>query len=181
MPFEAAYQPRNPIDSPLYGVVAGHLETFLDRQRQRERYVPAGRGCSAFNPLARRDAELFQSMMDGANTALRGFANRDIRQRLASSPHLRQCANDPKKAQLQSQPYPSTLSRSRIDRQNSTHSPPALTVTAAASWAQRSIYAIMTFHARTLSWLHDPDGIYPLFQTDEGLTPVSGHHSQHSG
>lgn len=57
----------------------------------------AGRGCSAFNPLARRDAELFQSIMDG-NHCLRGFANRDIRQRLASTPHLRNCAKDPKKA-----------------------------------------------------------------------------------
>jgi len=41
MAFAAAYQPRNPIDSPLYGVVAGHLETFLARQRERERHVPA--------------------------------------------------------------------------------------------------------------------------------------------
>jgi hypothetical protein len=41
MAFTAAYQPRNPIDSPLYGVVAGHLETFLARQRERERHVPA--------------------------------------------------------------------------------------------------------------------------------------------
>ena len=57
----------------------------------------AGRGCPAFKPLARRDAELFQSIMDG-NHCLRGFANRDIRQRLASTPRLRQCANDPKKS-----------------------------------------------------------------------------------
>jgi hypothetical protein len=57
----------------------------------------AGRGCSAFNPLARRDAELFQSIMDG-NHCLRGFANRDIRQRLASTPHLSPWRNDPQKA-----------------------------------------------------------------------------------
>ncbi|MBI4472972.1 MAG: hypothetical protein HY646_09915, partial [Acidobacteria bacterium] len=50
-----------------------------------------------FNPLARRDAELFQSVMDGDH-CLRGFSNRDIRQRLASTPHLRQCAQNPKKA-----------------------------------------------------------------------------------
>jgi len=68
----------------------------LDRMTTRKKDA-AGRGCSAFNPLARRDAELFQSMMDG-NYCLRGFANRDIRQRLASTAHLRQCANDPKKA-----------------------------------------------------------------------------------
>ena len=41
MAFAAAYQPRDPAGSPLYGVVAGHLETFLDRQRQHERHVPA--------------------------------------------------------------------------------------------------------------------------------------------
>lgn len=26
---DAAYRPRNPEDNPVYGVVAGHLETFL--------------------------------------------------------------------------------------------------------------------------------------------------------
>jgi len=41
MAFAAAYQPRDPEASPLYRVVAGHLETFLARQRQRERHVPA--------------------------------------------------------------------------------------------------------------------------------------------
>jgi len=39
--FSAAYEPRNPEASPLYQVVAGHLETFLARQRQHERHVPA--------------------------------------------------------------------------------------------------------------------------------------------
>ena len=34
------YVPRNPADSVLYSVVAEHLETFLARQRQRERIVP---------------------------------------------------------------------------------------------------------------------------------------------
>jgi hypothetical protein len=37
---EAAYRPRNPEDNPLYGVVAGHLETFLARQRERDHNVP---------------------------------------------------------------------------------------------------------------------------------------------
>ncbi|MBN2243508.1 MAG: transposase zinc-binding domain-containing protein, partial [Acidobacteria bacterium] len=36
----AEYRPRNPEDNPLYGVVAGHLETFLARQRERDRPVP---------------------------------------------------------------------------------------------------------------------------------------------
>jgi hypothetical protein len=40
----------------------------LDRMTTRKKDA-AGRGCSAFNPLARRDAELFHSMMDGAITA----------------------------------------------------------------------------------------------------------------
>jgi len=57
----------------------------------------AGRGCSGFNPLARPDAELFQSVMDGDH-CLRGFTNKDIRARLASTPHLRKCGNEPQKA-----------------------------------------------------------------------------------
>ena len=36
----SAYQPRNPEESELYGVVSGHLETFLERQRRRDRTVP---------------------------------------------------------------------------------------------------------------------------------------------
>jgi hypothetical protein len=34
------YCPRNPENTVLYKVVAGHLETFLDRQRRRDRRVP---------------------------------------------------------------------------------------------------------------------------------------------
>ena len=37
----AIYHPRNPEDNPLYGIVSGHLETFLARQRERERPVPS--------------------------------------------------------------------------------------------------------------------------------------------
>ena len=40
MAIDAVYRPRNPADNPLYGVVAGHLETFLARQRERDRNVP---------------------------------------------------------------------------------------------------------------------------------------------
>ena len=40
MAADAAYRPRNLEDNPLYGVVAGHLETFLARQRERNRNVP---------------------------------------------------------------------------------------------------------------------------------------------
>jgi hypothetical protein len=38
---DVAYRPRNPQDNPLYELVAGHLETFLARQRERDRYVPS--------------------------------------------------------------------------------------------------------------------------------------------
>ena len=37
---EAAYIPRNPEESVLYGVVAAQLETFLERQDRRDRIVP---------------------------------------------------------------------------------------------------------------------------------------------
>jgi hypothetical protein len=36
----AVYIPRNPEESILYGVVAAHLETFLERQHRRDRIVP---------------------------------------------------------------------------------------------------------------------------------------------
>jgi len=34
------YVPRNPEKTVLYNVVAGYLETFLARQRERDRVVP---------------------------------------------------------------------------------------------------------------------------------------------
>jgi len=37
---QAEYLPRDPAASVLYGVVSEQLETFLDRQRRRERLVP---------------------------------------------------------------------------------------------------------------------------------------------
>ena len=40
MAADAVYQPRNPEENPFYGIVAGHLETFLARQRERDRHVP---------------------------------------------------------------------------------------------------------------------------------------------
>jgi hypothetical protein len=68
----------------------------LDRMTSRKKDT-AGRGCAGFNPLARGDAELFASVMDGDH-CLRGFTNQDVRQRLAATPHLRQCAKNPNKA-----------------------------------------------------------------------------------
>jgi len=37
---DAAYCPRSPEKTVLYGVVAGQLETFLERQKRRDRHVP---------------------------------------------------------------------------------------------------------------------------------------------
>src|SRR5437867_10343935 len=64
----------------------------LDRVTTRKKDT-AGRGCSGFNPLARRDTELFQNVMDGDH-CIRGFNNRDIRGRLASTSHLRKYGKD---------------------------------------------------------------------------------------
>lgn len=50
----------------------------------------AGRTCAAFNPIAKADTQLFQSILSGEH-CLRGFNNQDIRQRLANSAHLRHC------------------------------------------------------------------------------------------
>lgn len=36
----AAYRPRNPESNPLYGIISRNLETFLARQRERDRPVP---------------------------------------------------------------------------------------------------------------------------------------------
>ncbi len=36
----APYCPRHPEESVLYGIMAGHLETYLARQRERGRTVP---------------------------------------------------------------------------------------------------------------------------------------------
>jgi len=38
--FEDVYRPRNPEENPLYGIVAGNLESFLAQQREHDRNVP---------------------------------------------------------------------------------------------------------------------------------------------
>ncbi|MBZ5495093.1 MAG: hypothetical protein LAP85_01710 [Acidobacteriia bacterium] len=68
----------------------------LDRITTRKKDA-AGRGCSAFNPLAHSDAELFRAVMDGEH-CVRGFTNRDIRTKLQLTQHLRACGQDRKKA-----------------------------------------------------------------------------------
>ena len=56
----------------------------------------AGRRCAGFNPMARQDAQLFQSVMDGEH-CLKGFTNRDIRARLESKYHFSTYAKDSRK------------------------------------------------------------------------------------
>ena len=56
----------------------------------------AGRRSAGFNPLARHDAKLFQTVMAGEH-CLRGFTNRDVRAQLELTPHLRSCGHDPRK------------------------------------------------------------------------------------
>lgn len=59
----------------------------LDRITRRQR-VTSSRTAKAFNPLSREDIQLFQAIMNGAH-CVRGFTNRDLRQQLDGSPHLR--------------------------------------------------------------------------------------------
>src|SRR5437667_567893 len=73
---------------------AKEVMTFLGR-KLRGNFE--GEIVSDLSDLARPDAELFQTVMDGDH-CLRGFTNKDIRARLASTPHLRNCGNEPKKA-----------------------------------------------------------------------------------
>jgi len=50
---------------------------------------------AALTRFAREDVQLFQAVMDGAHH-VRGFTNRDIRQRLAATSHLKDL-DEPKK------------------------------------------------------------------------------------
>jgi len=63
---EAAYHPRNPEENPLYGIVAEHLETFLGRQRERDRPVP---------PFVERELRAFLDCGVLANDFLRAHCN----------------------------------------------------------------------------------------------------------
>jgi hypothetical protein len=79
----------------------------LDRVTTRKKDA-VGRSCSAFNPMARHDAELFRAARDGKD-CLKGFSNRDVRAKFQSAPFLKAYAKDPKKAKLQGQPHPSQV------------------------------------------------------------------------
>ena len=67
----------------------------IDRVTTRKK-DRAGRGCPAFNPLSRNDAELFKAVMDGEH-CLKGFNNRNIRAKLQSTQHLVSCVKNRKK------------------------------------------------------------------------------------
>jgi len=54
------------------------------------------RCCPGFNPLARHDVQLFAGLMVREH-CLRGFTNREVREQLASSTHLRRCGRDPRR------------------------------------------------------------------------------------
>ena len=54
----------------------------LDRVTQRKR-TPTGQSVRAFNPLAREDCQLFEVLASGEHQ-IRGFTNRDVREKLTS-------------------------------------------------------------------------------------------------
>jgi hypothetical protein len=77
------------VDDPTY------TKRDLDRITTRKKDA-AGRGCPAFNPLSRSDAELFQAVMDGDH-CMKGFTNGDIRLKLQGTSHLRTYGQDTKR------------------------------------------------------------------------------------
>jgi len=78
------------IASDLSGLVCRCTGGSRIKHRVKENWQDAAaRRCAGFNPLARQDVQLFQSVVDGAH-CLKGFPNRDIRARLQSKQHLRE-------------------------------------------------------------------------------------------
>ena len=67
----------------------------LDRITRRKRPA-SGRSAKAFNPLSPEEVQLFEAMMNGQHN-IRGFNNRDIREKLASTRHFSGIRNDPKR------------------------------------------------------------------------------------
>jgi hypothetical protein len=67
----------------------------LDRVTRRKQ-AQSGRTARAFNPLARDEVQLFQAVLNGADT-LRGFTNKDVRERLLPTPHLAALRGDGKR------------------------------------------------------------------------------------
>jgi hypothetical protein len=67
------------------------LDSITRRKRPTE-----GRSAKAFNPLSRDDIQLFRAVMDGEHH-IRGFVNRDIRDKLATTPHFARMRKDKKR------------------------------------------------------------------------------------
>ena len=61
------------------------LDTLIQRERTR-----AGQSVKAFSPVSLDEQRIFKALLSGANI-VNGFRNRDLRERLASSPLLRAC------------------------------------------------------------------------------------------
>ncbi|MEJ2629336.1 MAG: hypothetical protein P8078_12375, partial [bacterium] len=67
----------------------------MDRITRRKK--PAkGQSAKAFNPLSRDELQLFKTLMDGEHD-VRGFVNRDIREKPATAPHFTGIRKDPKR------------------------------------------------------------------------------------
>jgi hypothetical protein len=62
----------------------------LDRITQRKR-TRAGQSVRAFNPLAREDRQLFEALASGEHH-IRGFTNRDLREKLLENQVLKSAA-----------------------------------------------------------------------------------------
>jgi hypothetical protein len=79
------------VDDPTAGLRA--LDAITSRKQP-----PSARPVKAFNPLARPDSQLFAALMNGEHV-VRGFTNRDLRDKLAASAFS--IHDDPKKASSQ--------------------------------------------------------------------------------
>jgi hypothetical protein len=66
----------------------------LDRITTRK-HLKAKRSAKAFNPVARVEAQIFRTLLDGQHM-IRGFSNPDIRNKLKDSLHLKDIA-DPRR------------------------------------------------------------------------------------
>ena len=67
----------------------------LDRITTRKRPT-SKRSAKAFNPLSREDVQLFRAVMDGEHN-IRGFTNRNIREKIAATLHFRGIRQDTKR------------------------------------------------------------------------------------
>lgn len=63
----------------------------------RSKRTSSRRSAKAFNPLCQHDLALFRAVMDGAH-AIRGFTNKQLRQQLAGTVHLRRISDERRKS-----------------------------------------------------------------------------------